>query len=116
MTFTHYITIISVIYAIYFLIAILLEAMKNKQPALASSPKNVYTIQPEAPAVVNLNPNATSSIESSHNNKIYATQPSIDEDSEQKTTMYDLGLETVDAGIFGVDVTENNLSKYIKIH
>lgn len=116
MTFTHYITVISVMYAIYYLIAILLEVMKNKQPALASSLKNIYTIQPEAPVVVNPNPNASSSIESSQNNKIYAPQPGIDEDSEQETAMYDLGLETVDADVFGVDVTEKNLLKYIKIH
>ena len=116
MTFTHYVTVISVIYVVYFLIAILLEAIKNKQPALASSPKNVYTIQPEVPAIVNPNPNATSSIQSSHSNKIYAPQPGTDEDDEQETAMYDLGLETVDADVFGVDVTEKNLSKYMKIH
>lgn len=116
MTFTHYTTVILIIYAIYFLIAILLEAMKNRQPALVSSPKDVYTIHPEVPAVIKPNPNATSFIESSHENKIYAPQSVIDEDSSLETTMYDLGLETVDADIFGVDVTENNLLKYIKVH
>lgn len=116
MSFIHYITIVLIIYAIYFLIAILLEAMKNSQPVLISSPKNVYTIQPETPAIINPNPNATSFIESSHKNKIYAPQPVIDEDSSQETTMYDLGLETVNADIFGVDVTESNLLKYRKIH
>lgn len=115
MTFTHYITVILIIYVIYFLIAILLEVVKNRQPALVASPKNVYTIQPEVPAIINPNPNATSFIESSHKNKIYAPQPDIDEDSGQETAMYDLGLETVDADIFGVDVTENNLLKYRKI-
>ena len=115
MSFVNYLTLVLSLYAIYFLFVILLDKMK-RPGTNTETVQQVYAIQHEntpvvTPVIYPVSFNERQDVgQEALKTGVKKTEPVI---SEGYNILYDMGLQTISADSFGIEVSQDNLLDYL---